>query len=190
MDEASTSSAESGCSSENEGDERPPPRSTPSPTSSAHLVRIDILDDTAALPSATLTWLKSHAERALEHLKARGEVRVRIVDDTAMSNAHKQFSGVEGTTDVLTFDLSEDDALDVDIVACFDQAQREAETRNHTTEQELLLYIVHGVLHCLGQDDHDPDDARAMHAREDETLRAIGVGDTYAAEARARSDTR
>jgi len=47
--------------------------------------------------------------------------------------------------------------------------------------RELLLYVVHGVLHCLGMDDHDEAAAAAMHRVEDAVLTAIGVGPVYSA---------
>ena len=53
--------------------------------------------------------------------------------------------------------------------------------RSHPVERELLLYIIHGILHCLGEDDHDDDAYARMHAREDDLLEAIGVGRTFAA---------
>ena len=67
---------------------------------------------------------------------------------------------------------------------CADEARRQARTRGHGPAEELALYIVHGVLHCTGYDDHeDAGDlgAIAMHKREDEILSAIGAGVVYAA---------
>lgn len=122
---------------------------------------------------------------AMERLGATGEVRVRLVEDAEMAAAHQRHCGVPGTTDVITFDLTEGGsargkALDVDLLVCADEAERQARTRGHEVRGEVLLYIVHGMLHCLGHDDHDEADASAMHAREDEVLTAIGVGATYA----------
>jgi probable rRNA maturation factor len=70
--------------------------------------------------------------------------------------------------------------LDVDLLVCADEAGRQAELRGFTVERELLLYIVHGVLHCLGFDDHNETDSARMHAEEDRLLAAAGVGATYA----------
>jgi probable rRNA maturation factor len=98
-----------------------------------------------------------------------------------MSVQHEEFTGISGTTDVLTFDMSgESDPrgvplLDVDITVCLDEAARQGVRRCHAPEDELLLYALHGVLHCLGHDDHDDDAYRAMHAAEDEILAAIGA---------------
>src|SRR4051812_16319536 len=109
-----------------------------------------------------------------------------------MALAHQKYQGISGTTDVLTFDLSpappptpvspgspSPHALDADLLVCADEATRQAAARAHTPERELLLYIIHGVLHCLGHDDHDEAAGARMHALEDSTLEAIGVGATY-----------
>ena len=109
-----------------------------------------------------------------------GEVRVRVVGDQEMAAAHERYSGVAGTTDVLTFNLAEaGDGLDVDVLVCMDEAERQAGRRGHAVERELLLYVIHGVLHCLGHDDHDEAAAARMHAEEDRVLEAVGVGATY-----------
>ncbi len=158
---------------------------------SAAIAEIDILDPGRLVPAPALRWLLDHARAALAELGAAGggEVRVSIVDDPAMAAAHERYSNVPGTTDVLTFDLRTGgtgvppvsaEPLDVDILVCADEARRQAAPRAVPLEHELLLYIVHGVLHCLGEDDHDEAAAVRMHQREDRVLTAIGVGPVYA----------
>lgn len=68
----------------------------------------------------------------------------------------------------------------VDIVVCLDEAKRQASAAGHRVEQELLLYALHGVLHCVGYDDHDERAYELMHEVEDRVLEAIGVGATFA----------
>src|SRR5690606_1916317 len=91
-----------------------------------------------------------------------------------------------------TFDLRDGEAgaLDGEIVLCVDEAVRQARQRRHDARLELLLYAVHGLLHLLGYDDHDPKDAAKMHRREDELLRAAGLGDVYRRPAASRGRTR
>ena len=111
----------------------------------------------------------------------RALITVAAVDDGHMARLHRQYLGLSGPTDVLTFDLRvhPDDPLEGDIVVCVDEAIRQAASRGHDARRELLLYAVHGLLHLLGYNDQDPDPASAMHAREDELLAAIGVGPVY-----------
>lgn len=155
-------------------------------TSPARLT-IEVVDRRGRLSADSTAWLRAAAMRALTPLSLGGEVRVAVVGDEEMARTHLEFCDVPGTTDVLTFDCSEpteDGAavLDADIVVCIDEAVRQSGARGHTPERELLLYIVHGVLHCVGFDDHEEADAAAMHRREDELLEAAGVGRTFARE--------
>lgn len=156
-------------------------RTETTPVSSAATghARVEV---TSSLPAATHHWLVDQANLAMKSIASAGEVRVRIVNDAAMAAAHEAFSGIPGTTDVLTFDLGEPGSgtLDVDILACYDEAVRQGAVRGHPPERELLLYIIHGTLHCLGHDDHDEAAAARMHAEEDRILQSIGVGVTYA----------
>ena len=159
------------------GDE--PGESAPPPSHDARTV--DVLDVTRCLDDRARLWLCEHAAAALAALEVTGEIRVRLVDDLEMARAHEAHCGVPGTTDVITFDMGSTAAeVDVDLLVCVDEARRQAATRGHHLERELLLYVVHGVLHCLGHDDHDPEEAAAMHRREDVILESIGVGRVYA----------
>ncbi len=130
------------------------------------------------------TWLEEHTIAVLCYLqKENSEVSVRVVKDTEMSALHVKHSGVEGTTDVLTFDHgSKEHSLYADIAICVDVAEREAKKRNHALKNELLLYIVHGMLHCCGFDDHEDSSHKLMHAEEDKILSAIGVGCVWSTE--------
>ena len=114
-----------------------------------------------------------------------GEVRVQIIDDAAMARAHQDYCGVSGTTDVITFDLADGESangapLDVDLLICADEAGRQAAERGHGVDRELTLYILHGVLHCMGYDDHDEDSYERMHAQEDAILERAGLGAVFA----------
>jgi probable rRNA maturation factor len=148
---------------------------------------LEIIDPERRLEPSPTRWLRNSVAGALEALGVAGDLRIRIVGDETMSEAHLRYGGEPGTTDVLTFDLAEPTtaagppALDTDILICFDMAARQAAACGHSPEHELLLYIIHGVLHCLGYDDHSESASAAMHRREDEILTAIGIGPVYSA---------
>lgn len=165
------------------GIDRPATHAGINRSAAAARARVDVIDPAGLLPPADSAWLAERARAAVEHLGAGGEVRARLVNDEAMAAAHERYSSVPGTTDVLTFDLrdGEDPAapLDTDLLLCVDEAARQAGGRGHAVRLELLLYAVHGVLHCLGEDDHDEAAAARMHAREDEVLTALGLGAVY-----------
>lgn len=156
---------------------------TPNRGGRAATIELEITDTTGRLGVEAIAWLERAGGAAIDAAVggAGGEhsVALSVVDDETMSALHASHSGIEGTTDVLTFDLREGQSgpLDTEIVACLDEAARAAS--GGAVERELLLYLLHGVLHCLGYDDHDPDSFVAMHEREDEILGAIGVGAVF-----------
>lgn len=120
-----------------------------------------------------------------------GEIAVRLVDDAEMICLHQQYRGVDETTDVLTFNLSETPSgagadgqrtrlhIDAHIAVCVDEARRQAAKRGHSIIQEVVLYALHGLMHCLGYDDQTAEDYKAMHDREDEILVAASLGKVF-----------
>ncbi len=119
-----------------------------------------------------------------------GELSLALVRDRRMAQLHREFCGVAGTTDVLTFDLRDPrrGPTEAEIVLCVDEAARQAQHLGHSLRAELLLYVVHGLLHLAGHDDHEPRAAAAMHRAEDRLLTRLGVGAVYArAPRRARA---
>lgn len=151
---------------------------------------VDLVDATGAFPKADAAWLHEHARKAMAALGATGSVSIKVVSDAEMAAAHVQWLEVEGTTDVLTFDIGSDPAarvIEADILLCLDEGTRQANSRGHTPRQELLLYTLHGLLHCLGHDDHNDQAFTLMHAEEDRVLNALGVGATFARPDRSAS---
>ncbi|MEC8321115.1 MAG: rRNA maturation RNase YbeY, partial [Planctomycetota bacterium] len=125
-------------------------------------------------------WLRESVGASLAEMDGTGaieRVSIRIVGDPTMEAAHRRWCDLEGTTDVLTFP-SEDDR-GIDLMLCLDEAARRSRDLEHPVEHELLLYAIHGVLHVLGHDDHDPAAFERMHAEEDRILEAIGVGPVF-----------
>lgn len=160
-----------------------PSSSRDEPERRHHTGTVDLIDRGSLIEPSQAAWLTEHAQRLMHHLQLRGELRVELVDDPDMSTAHEKWLGDPTTTDVLTFDLREsadDPELDTDLLLCVDEARRQAQARSLPLEHELLLYITHGLLHCLGYDDHTQADSTTMHQREDELLAAIGLPAIYA----------
>lgn len=149
--------------------------------------RFDLIDPGRLLTDTQRAGVNAHAAAALPLLNTHGEARVRVVNDADMADAHQRYAGVPGTTDVLTFNLSENGSIDVDILVCADEARRRADQFGHPVEHELTLYVIHGLLHCLGHDDRTDADAQRMHAEEDRILTAIGVGPVFAARGEGRA---
>lgn len=155
---------------------------------------ISIADNSKSLDATDITWLRARLRRIVRLLGLdNARVTAVVVDDAEMCRLHREYSGVDGTTDVLTFNLADEPAassIEGEVYVCVDEARRRAAELSHEPRRELLLYAVHGLLHLLGYDDHDPLDYRRMHEKEDELLRAVGVGPVFAARARGGGGAR
>lgn len=161
------------------GADDPEPGGRPTPASGRD---IQLSFDTADTEPPAAGWLERLLGRVIEELGiAQAAVDVVVVDDTAMAALHEEHCDLPGTTDVLTFDLRDDAAaaLEGEIIVCKDEAARQARQRGHEVRVELLLYAVHGLLHLLGEDDHDEAGYQRMHQREDALLTAVGVGPVF-----------
>ena len=114
-------------------------------------------------------------ETALRMEGRDAELSVALVGDEEMTALNGRFLGRAEVTDVLAFPYSaEGEPLAGEVVVNAELAAREAAGRGHGAREELLLYLVHGLLHLLGYDDHSAPDRRRMRRREAEVLAAAG----------------
>jgi probable rRNA maturation factor len=118
------------------------------------------------------------ATLVLRDERARGEMTLTFVERSEMSALNAEHMGADGPTDVLSFPLDDPDAEPLadepvllgDVVVCPAVAADAAPEHAGTLDDELALLVVHGCLHVLGHDHHDPDETRIMRARELELL--------------------
>lgn len=101
---------------------------------------------------------------------AEGELNLLFVDEAAIAGLNQEHLGREGPTDVLSFPIDGPgagaDGLVGDVVVCPAVARRNAPTHAGTYEDEVALLVVHGVLHVLGHDHAEDDEAAVMRAAE------------------------
>lgn len=159
-------------------------------------VEVFAADEQTAQPVDTLRWVRL-ARSVLEAEGVRGEAELSVlfVDEQAMSDLNKRFAGKDGPTDVLAFPIDEEpteggrspDSLGSgpgwmpleaselptllgDVVVCPAVARRNAPASDAAYEDELALLVVHGILHLMGMDHVDDEEAEAMEKREQELL--------------------
>jgi rRNA maturation RNase YbeY len=146
----------------------------------ASRVKLTLANHTRAVVPGPLPFLRRQLRKVLGLLDiVEGAWSITLVDDAAMTALHARSMQLPTTTDVLTFDLSEGEALDLDTVLCVDEARRRAAELGHDLSHELLLYAVHSLLHVRGFDDIKAAEARRMHREEDRLLSLVGVGPVF-----------
>ena len=100
------------------------------------------------------------------------DVDVAVVDSREMGSYNRRYLHHAGTTDVISFDLSDapDGPLIAQIIVCGQVAVRQAAKHACGVQRELLLYITHGLLHLLGYDDRKKQEAKAMSLYQEQLL--------------------
>ena len=149
-------------------------------------------DEQDAVPLELERW-QTLALSVLRDQGVRGlaELSVLFVGETEMAELNEQYMGKDGVTDVLAFPLDAHEVTQIavpsgsargpdrspvdpgdvplllgDVVICPGVAKQQAPSHAGTLEDEIALLLVHGVLHVLGHDHAEADEATAMRAVE------------------------
>ncbi len=154
------------------------------------MITVQIATHCAPAPAHTLKLKRLVRTVCRRFGITQAAVSIGIVDDAEIAALNRRFLEHEGTTDCLSFDLSDETgpgaARVFDLVVNGALAIREAARRGHSAEAELALYVTHGLLHQLGFDDTTAAGAQEMHRIEDEILQHSGYGSVYNRPVQAR----
>lgn len=97
---------------------------------------------------------------------------IYFVSSETIKEINSDYVGHEGITDVICFDYREGEKIagentSVEIFVCPDAAEIAAvDCESRTYAGEMVLYIVHGMLHAAGEDDLEPARKRKMRKKE------------------------
>ena len=133
---------------------------------------IEVIDESGhALDVQGLSTLSRFVlDRMRVHPQA--ELCIKAVDEATIAELNEKWMEKEGPTDVLAFPMDElrpglvneelEEGMLGDLVLCPEIAERQAVTAGHSTEAEIELLTVHGILHLLGYDHAEPDEHKEM----------------------------
>lgn len=96
-----------------------------------------------------------------------------FVDNAEIQTVNRKFLRQDCPTDVIAFLLDGPDGGDPihgEIVISAEYALGEAKKRRIDPQEELLRYVVHGILHLCGYDDRTPRLKRRMWTRQESYL--------------------
>ncbi len=150
-------------------------------------VDVQLATDATHVPSPDR--IRDWASAALEERNG-AELTVRIVGETEGQTLNQRYRDQDRPTNVLSFpfELPEGVAGELlgellgDVVICAPVAEREAREQGKTPDAHWAHLVVHGVLHLLGYDHQEPDQAARMETRERAVLAGLGFPDPYETE--------
>ena len=108
------------------------------------------------------------------------ELCIKAVDEDTMTGLNEKWMEGVGPTDVLAFPMDElrpglvnedpEEGILGDLMLCPSVAERQAVTAGHSSDAELELLTVHGILHLLGYDHAEPQEHQEMFGLQDQLL--------------------
>ena len=137
----------------------------------------------------TQKWLREVVETVLSSEKDKRplDLSLLVTDDKTVRKLNRFYRGIDKTTDVLSFALTEDVADTTfvtppdrisrlgEVIISYPQAASQARENKQTIKAELAWLVVHGLLHLLGYDHQDDKSEAIMRKREDKILKEIDV---------------
>lgn len=134
----------------------------------------------AAVRRAALAALKAELPA-----KARTSLSILLTDDAEMRKLNAGWRAKDKPTNVLSFpsenaiDPARPPAYLGDVALGLATCKREAREQKKTLADHVTHLTVHGVLHLLGYDHMDDDQAEAMEPLETQILAGMGIADPY-----------
>jgi probable rRNA maturation factor len=110
------------------------------------------------------------------------QLTLLLSDDSEMRELNRTWRGKYASTNVLSFPAS-DAAIEPgfigDVVLAQETVRKEAREQAIPLEDHVAHLVVHGVLHLLGYDHEQDEDAEQMEILERKALASLGIADPY-----------
>ena len=143
------------------------------------MIRVSISSPEGVLPVDRASMRDAVRAVMEEEGVKQGEISLAFVDNPTIHQLNKRYLGHDEPTDVLSFPLEDrkGSRLSGELVIGAEVARSQALQRGHPVHAELALYVIHGLLHLCGYDDHSVEDAARMRSRERHYLEKLGLPD-------------
>ncbi len=104
--------------------------------------------------------IESLVEKIMVNLECQDqEVSILLTEDAQIRQLNQQFRNIDQATDVLSFPQNTEDDPSLpgelllgDIAVSLDTAEAQAKEHNLSFKEEVILLLIHGILHLLGYD--------------------------------------
>ena len=131
-----------------------------------------------------------------EHCPYDVSVNLVITDNEEIKKVNQEFRSIGATTDVLSFtmipfetpadysivedqdeyfDLDTEELVLGDVMISVDKVFAQAEEYGHSVEREFSFLFAHSMLHLLGYDHMEPEEAAVMERKQAQALEDLGI---------------
>ena len=153
-------------------------------------VMIDLqnMTDSEQIPSAEdfESWVRTALELEGSRLE-QPELTIRVVSAEESQQLNHDYRDKDKPTNILSFPFEAPEMLPKDalaellgdLVICETVMKAEALQQNKLESSHWAHLVVHGVLHLLGHDHMEPEQADAMESLEIAILKKLGIDDPY-----------
>ena len=128
-------------------------------------------------------WVECTISHSSDTPTSETELSIRIVDEPESQALNREYRQKDKPTNVLSFPADLPDVVDIpllgDLVICAPVVIREANEQHKPAEAHWAHMVVHGVLHLMGYDHIEDDDAEVMEALEIQLLGKMGFDSPY-----------
>jgi probable rRNA maturation factor len=146
-----------------------------------NVVEIQAIFESAGQPGEQ--QIQQWIDTALEDINHDTEIVVRIVDESESAELNQQYRHKQGATNILSFPVEIPEGIDLnllgDLVICAPVLEQEARQQNKALAHHWAHIIIHGVLHLLGYDHLDDEQAEEMESKERALLQKLNIPNPY-----------
>ena len=122
-------------------------------------------------------------DTALTDIQRDTEIVVRIVDEQESAELNETYRHKQGATNILSFSVEIPEGIDLnllgDLVICVPVLEKEARQQGKILAHHWAHIIIHGVLHLLGYDHLDDEQAEEMESKEIILLQKLNIPNPY-----------
>ncbi|MBD3264714.1 MAG: rRNA maturation RNase YbeY [Candidatus Omnitrophica bacterium] len=141
------------------------------------IVQIEVID-TQNIKKINRAELVKQLNKVFKYLDiAPGSISFCLCDNDSIRELNRKYLFKDRPTDVIAFPLesANETAYLGEVVVSVEEAVRRGAEFKQSWQKELLLYLVHGILHLKGYNDTTAEAKRIMDARQKEVLGIFGA---------------
>ena len=138
----------------------------------------------------TLSYVKVNDVIDFLEINKPLEINISLSNDSSVMRLNSEFRNIDKPTNVLSFANIDDDEFEFmianedvlelgDIILALETVEREAKEKNISLQDHYCHLLTHGVLHLLGFDHVDDEEAEEMEDFETSILSNINIKDPY-----------